>query len=57
LEPIAGRSKDPRKAIDHRVKRLRERVFTDQAGRRFEFGKRDKSFGAVYPIRFLDAEK
>ncbi len=55
LEAIAGHAKDPRKAIGHRVKRLRGRVFTDQAGRRFEFGKRDKSFGAVYPIRFLDS--
>lgn len=53
LEAIAGHAKDPRKAIGHRMKRLRGRVFTDQAGRRFEFGKRDKSFGAVYPIRFL----
>ena len=55
LEAIAGHAKDPRKAIGHRVKRLRGRVFTDQAGRLFEFGKRDKSFGAVYPITFLDS--
>jgi hypothetical protein len=57
LEAIAGHAKDMRKAIGHKVKRLRGRVFTDASGRRFEFGKRDRSFGAVYPIRFLDAEK
>ncbi len=55
LEAIAGHAKDMRKAIGHKVKRLRGRVFTDASGRRFEFGKRDKSFGAVYPIRFLGA--
>ncbi|MGC6464532.1 MAG: hypothetical protein ACON5N_03015, partial [Akkermansiaceae bacterium] len=53
LEAIAGHAKDQRKAIGHRARKLRGRVFIDQAGRRFEFGKRDKSYGAVYPIRFL----
>lgn len=54
VEAIAGHAKDPRKALGHRLKRMRGRVFTDGKGRRFEFGKRDKSFGAVYPVRFLD---
>jgi hypothetical protein len=53
LEAIAGHAKDVRKAIGQRIRKLRGRVFTDASGRRFEFGKRDKSFGAVYPIRFL----
>ncbi len=54
LEAIAGHAKDPRKALGHRLKRMRGRQFTDEQGRRFEFGHRSKSFGAVYPIRFLD---
>ncbi|MDA7888275.1 hypothetical protein N9A86_02690 [Akkermansiaceae bacterium] len=53
LEAIAGHAKDPRKTIGHKVAKLRGRVFTDSQGRRFEFGKLNKSFGAVYPIRFL----
>lgn len=57
LEAIAGHAKDMRKAIGHKVKKLRGRVFTDASGRRFEFGKVNVSRGAVYPIRFLDAEK
>lgn len=55
LEAIAGHCKDPRKALGHCIKRMRGRQFTDAHGRRFEFGKRDKSFGAVYPIRFIGA--
>lgn len=53
LEAISGYAKDPRKALGHRLKKMRGRVFDDQKGRKFEFGKRDKSFGAVYPITFL----
>ena len=56
LEAIAGHAKDPRKALGHRLKRLRGRQFIDSHGRPYEFGKRDKSFGAVYPIRFLKPE-
>jgi hypothetical protein len=55
LEAIAGHAKDQRKSIGQSIKRLRGRVFTDDKKRRFEFGKRDKSFGAVYPIRFLES--
>ena len=53
LEAICGYAKDPRKALGHKVKKMRGRQFTDSHGRRFEFGKRDASYGAVYPIRFM----
>lgn len=55
LEAIAGNYTDQKKGIGQQAKKLRGRVFTDQAGRRFEFGKRSKSYGAVYPIRFLES--
>ena len=54
LETICGYAKDPRKALGHKVKKMRGRQFTDSHGRRFEFGKRDASYGAVYPIRFMN---
>ena len=53
VEAIAGHAKDMRKALGHKLRKMRGRVFTDNRGRSFEFGKRDKSFGAVYPVRFI----
>ena len=55
LEVIAGHNKDMRKALGWKMRNLKGRVFTDSKGRRFEFGKRDKSFGASYPFTFRDA--
>lgn len=47
--------RDERKALGHKLKKLRGRVFTDTRGRRFEFGKRDASSGSRYVVHFLDA--
>lgn len=54
LDAIAGHAKDQRKAIGHRVSKLKGREYTDNAGRRFKFGNNNRqSYGACYPIRFL----
>ena len=46
--------KDERKALGHKLRKLRGRVFTDAKGRRFEFGRREGSAGAFYGVHFLD---
>ncbi|MDB4785729.1 hypothetical protein OAG70_00465 [bacterium] len=53
LEAIAGHAKDQKKALGHRLKKIRGRTFTDKRNRKFNFGKQDKSYGAVYPFKFL----
>ena len=53
IEAIAGHAKDQRKALGHRLKKIRGRTFTDKRKRKFNFGKQDKSYGAVYPFKFL----
>ena len=57
LEVIAPDAKEPKKALGHRLRKLRGRQFTDTQGRLFEFGRRDKAAGAVYPIRYLPLPK
>ena len=54
METICGYAKDPHKALGHKARKMRGRQFTDNHGRRFEFGKRPASCGAVYPIRFMN---
>ena len=46
--------KDERKALGHKLRKLRGREFIDEHGRRFEFGRREGSAGAHYRIHFLD---
>ena len=46
--------RDERKALGHKLKKLRGRVFTDTRNRRFEFGKRDGASGSRYTVHFLD---
>lgn len=46
--------RDERKALGHKLKKLRGREFTDTRGRRFEFGQRTAAAGSRYPIHFLD---
>jgi hypothetical protein len=55
LDTITNGAKDPRKSLGWRLKKIRGRHFTDTQGRLFEFGKRDISAGASYPIRYLSA--
>jgi len=45
--------KDERKALGHKLRKLRGRVFTDAKGRRFEFGRREGAAGAFYAVHFL----
>jgi len=47
--------KDEKKALGHKLAKLRLRVFGDTSGRRFEFGRRDVSSGSHYTVRFLKA--
>lgn len=54
LEIIVGFGcKDPKKALGNRLKKLRGRHLVDSQGRAYEFGRRELTKGAVYPIRFL----
>ncbi len=53
LDAIIPYAKDQGKALGHRLKALRGRQWRDTQGRLFEFGKREVSAGAIYPIRFL----
>jgi hypothetical protein len=53
LETITGFAKDARKSLGWKLKRIRGRHFTDTRGRVFQFGQRDVSTGAAYPITFL----
>lgn len=46
--------RDERKALGHKLRKLRGRMFTDTDGRRFEFGRREGSAGAFYGVHFLD---
>ncbi len=46
--------KDERKALGHKLRKLRGRTFTDTKGRRFEFGRREGSAGAFYGVHFPD---
>lgn len=52
-EIIVGFGKDPKKSLGWRLKKLRGRHLLDSQRRAFEFGKRDNSAGAKYPINFL----
>ncbi len=52
-EIIVGFGKDPKKSLGWRLKKLRGRHLLDSQRRAFEFGKRDMSAGAKYPITFL----
>lgn len=45
--------RDERKALGHKLRKLRGREFTDTRGRRFEFGKRDAASGSRYVVHFL----
>jgi len=45
--------KDERKALAHKMRKLRRRNFTDTIGRRFKFGHREGSPGAPYGITFF----
>ena len=53
LDVIIPYARDPRKALGQRLKLQRGRHYRDAQGRLFEFGRREVSKGAVYPIRFL----
>ncbi len=46
--------RDERKALGHKLRKLRGRVFTDTRGRRFEFGRRAAASGSRYVVHFLD---
>ncbi len=46
--------RDEKKALGHKLKRLRGREFVDDRGRRFSFGRREVAAGAAYPVRILD---
>lgn len=52
-EIIVGFGKDPKKSLGWRLKKLRGRHLLDSKRRAYEFGKRDNSAGAKYPITFL----
>lgn len=53
LDAIVPHAKDQKKALGHQLKLQLGRQFRDTRGRLFEFGKREVSAGAAYPIRFL----
>lgn len=53
LEVITA-SKEPKRAIGHKMSALKGRHLMDSQGRAFEFGKRDAAKGARYPITFLN---
>lgn len=53
LDAIIPYAKDQSKALGHRLKLQRGRQYRDTQARLFEFGKREVSAGAIYPIRFL----
>ncbi|MGD9417942.1 MAG: hypothetical protein Q7R22_003310, partial [Verrucomicrobiota bacterium JB025] len=53
LELVVGFAKEPKRALGHRLKKLKGRHLVDSRGRLFEFGKREASAGAKYPVRFL----
>lgn len=55
-ETIVGfGKKNPSSALGWRLKKLRGRHLLDSKHRAFEFGKRDTSAGAVYPITFIES--
>ncbi len=45
--------RDERKALGHKLKKLRGRRFTDTQGRQFLFGKREEAGGSRYTVSFL----
>ena len=54
LETIVGfGSKDPKKALGNRLRKLRGRQLVDSQGRAYEFGRREMATGAKYPVRFV----
>lgn len=53
---ISWECRDSKKALGHRLKKLRGRIFQDSRGREFEFGHRGSNTGAQYPIRFVFAK-
>ena len=53
LELIVGFPKDAKKALGWKLKPLRGRHLIDSQRRAFEFGRREHSSGAGYPITFL----
>jgi hypothetical protein len=52
---ISWDCRDEKKALGHKLKKLRTFIFTDTRGRRFEFGRRAVASGSRYPIHFLAA--
>ena len=50
---LAAACQRPKKALGHQLKFQLGRQFRDTRGRLFEFGKREVSAGAAYPIIFL----
>lgn len=52
---IITTAKDPKRSLGHKMSALKGRHLIDTQGRSFEFGKRDASRGARYPITFLNA--
>ncbi len=53
LDVIVGFAKEPKKALGWRLKKLKGRHLIDTQRRAFEFGRRELSAGAKYPITFL----
>ena len=53
LDAIVGFTKDSKKALGWRLKKLKGRHLIDSQRRRFEFGRRVMETGSNYPIRFL----
>ena len=53
---IAG-AKDELKTFGARLKKYRGRQWSDEHGRRFEFGRRETSRGSVYPVRVFGTEE
>jgi len=51
---IITTAKFPKNSLGHKMKALKGRHLVDSQGRSFEFGKRDASTGARYPITFLN---
>ena len=56
-ETLVAGAKDELKTFGARLKKFRGRQWTDEHGRRFEFGRRETARGSVYPVRvFADGE-
>ena len=48
-------AKNPKQSLGWKLSKMKGRHFTDTQGRVFEFGRRDMSSGASYPITYLSA--